>query len=337
MFRSFFRVGGYVLAAIAFLVVFYAAIVMAGLWFGSRANDERAIADFATKNARQLELAEVDIENGEFELALDRLEYLETRIPGDNSVAALAATLTANAATIEPTRPLPTPVIMRSGEEPVATEEIPPTPEATETPQPLPTRAPTRIATVEHPEDIKRKLVDIEESLDNERWEDAISNLIAFQLDHPDYERFYTDSLLFNAYNGAGFEFTNSNRVSLGINYFEQAEKLGELPEDAVSQLYFSRVYLAAMSFYGVDWPRSVNRLEEICSIAPLFQDSCSTLFNARVAWGDQLSIAEEHCLALEQYTLALRVGTSRDVSQKMSTAEWKCRSATPTPWQADS
>lgn len=332
MLKLFLRSSGYLLAGLAFLILFYASIVFAGWWTGKNRSEEAFERELAAEVDRQLTLAQQDVDNGNLGLAGERLAYLEENAADNEAVIQLALRLEQADSPIQvaaaPTRELPNPVVVISAGDVTATS-TPILPTAT----PAATATPTRIPPTPRPERIEQQLGSIERAIESERWEEAIADLVSFQLTSPSYERFYTDSLLYEAYVGGGFAFTNSNRVTLGINYFEQAEKLGELPEEAVSQLYYSRSYLTAMSYYGIDWPRSVNRLDEICRVAPQFQNSCDLLFNARDAWGDQLADAADSCGAAEQYRLALQLGSSGDVAQKHNTTKWKCQNATPTPW----
>ena len=169
--------------------------------------------------------------------------------------------------------------------------------------------------------------------IESKRWEDAIRELVAFQIDYPNYERFRTNSMLFDAYIGAGFYFTNGNRISLGINYFEQAEKLGTLPENALGQLYYSRTYLTGVSYFGINWATAVNTLGEVCSIVPNFHDACELLVEARIGYGDQLSATGDNCGAMFQYAQALRTFNDSELRQKWNTVKFNCENPTPTPW----
>lgn len=337
MFKNFLRLSGYFVAGIAFLVLFYATVIFSAATIGKSDGEKTATIAFATNNQRQIELAQQDIANDNIALAVRRVQSLNELIPDDQAVVALIATLTQQALSAEPTHTLPAPVIIKSGGTPtatptplppIATPDIVTTEAATATPNPLPATP--------RPEYIEQQLTQIEAAIQAAEWEKAISTIIAFQLSNPAYERFYTDSLLFDAYIGGGFSFTNSSHVTLGINYFEQAQKLGDLPEDAAGQLDYSRSYLKAMSFYGINWSLSVGRLVEICRLAPDFQNSCGLLFNARSEWGDQFSVAGDACAAEEQYRLALQLKNSNDISQKINSEKWKCQRATATPWQAD-
>ncbi len=334
MLKNILRFSGYLLLVVAFLIIFFATVIFAAYRRGISTRDANATAVFEQDTARQIELAQTNIAEGNLAYAAERLEWLEQRIPNDATFLDLRVTVTAMSVTPEISRPLPTPQIVSIGG--IATNTPTSTPIVSLTPSPTPrNETPTSPPPTTRPENLHSELVTVENSIELSQCEDAISALIAFQLAHPEYERFYTDSLLFNAYIGAGFQYTNSNGVTIGINYFEEAEKLGELPEDAVSQLYFSRSFLTARAYYGIDWPLSIQRLTEICTLAPLFQSSCDLLFNAHIAYGNQLEEAGDYCPAVEQFRHALAHGTSANLASKIKQAEWKCEDATPTPWVA--
>ena len=326
--RTWLRISGYILLGVALLIIFYAIIVALAWRSGQVARAEQGQATVIADMARQLELAQENVRDGNIALAERRLQELQAFSPADPEVVALAATIDAlNVA------PLPTPrfVISENGVTPSPTP-VTPTPTATPTLLPPVATQPNRTP---QPAALEERLAELEGMVAEERWEDASRELIAFQIDYPNYERFRTDSLLFEAYLGAGFFYTNGNRISLGISYYEQAEKLGTLPEEAISQLYYARRYLVGVSYFGIDWGTSVSALGEICNTVPGYQDACELLVEARIGYGDQLAALEENCDAMTQYALALRSVNDADVRQRWNTVKWKCENPTPTPWGA--
>lgn len=322
--RTWLRYSGYFLLGAALLIIFYAIIAAVAWRSGQAERTEQAQANLVTNISRQLELAHQDVIAGNIALAERRLEELQRWSPDDPEVIALAATIDAIAAT-----PLPTPRVIIS-DNGVTITPTPITTTPTATPPLLPPVA-TQENRTPQPAALEARLNTLQAMVDNEQWEDAIRELVAFQIDYPNYERFRTNSLLFDAYIGAGFHYTNGNRVTLGINYFEQAQKLGTLQEQALSQLYYSRTYLTGVSYFGIDWGRSVSALGEICMTLPGFQDACELLVEARVGYGDQLTIAEDHCGAMFQYAQALRSITNTDLRDKWSVAKQQCENPVPT------
>ncbi len=326
--RTWLRYSGYTLLGVALLIIFYAIIAAVAWRSGQEARTEQAQANLVTQIDRQLELANQDIAAGNIALAKRRLEELQGWSADDPEVIALAATLNELVAT-----PLPTPRVVIS-ENGVTATPTPMTPTPSATPTLLPP-VPTQANRAPQPAALQARLNTLERMVANERWEDAIRELVAFQIDYPNYERFRTNSLLFDAYLGAGFYFTNGNRVTLGINYFEQAEKLGTLPEAAVGQLYYSRTYLTGVSYFGINWDVSINALGEICSTLPGFQDACELLVEARIGLGDQLSAADDPCGAMFQYAQALRTFNSNELREKWNAASYNCDNPSPTPQDA--
>ncbi len=322
--RTWLRYSGYALLAAALLIIFYAIIAALAWRSGQATRTEQAQANLVTEISRQLELAHEDIDAGNIALAERRLEELQGWSPDDPDVLSLAATIGAMSAS-----PLPTPLVIVAGDG-TTTTATPITPTPSDTPTLLPPVA-TQPNRTPQPAALETRLNTLETMVTNEQWEDAIRELVAFQIDYPNYERFRTNSLLFEAYLGAGFFFTNGNRVTLGINYFEQAEKLGTLPENAISQLYYSRTYLTGVSYFGINWEVSVNALNEICTTLPGFHDACDLLVEARIGYGDQLAAANEPCSAQFQYAQALRTFNSSDLREKWNTAKWDCENPSPT------
>lgn len=318
------RYSGYFLLGLALLIIFYAIIAAVAWRSGQAARVAQAEAGLVTQISRQLELAHQDIAAGNHALAERRLEELQGWSPDNPEVIALAATIDALAVV-----PLPTPPLIISDNGTTATP-TPVTPTPTDTPTLLPPVA-TQPNRTPQPAALEARLNQLEAMVADEQWEDAIRELVAFQIDYPNYERFRTNSLLFEAYLGAGFYYTNGNRVTLGISYFEQAEKLGSLPENALSQLYYARTYLTGVSYFGIDWGTSISAFNEICNTLPGFQDACELLVEARIGYGDQLSDTGAHCDAMSQYAQALRSVNDNDVREKWDTAKFWCENPTPT------
>lgn len=316
------RIVGYTLVAFALLIAFYALIAFFAWQSGQAERAQRTETELRSAVERQFDLAAADVAAGNPDLAAQRINYLATLVPTDPRLLPLQATVAAQraqsvggaAASATPTATATATPPTASGDNPTATPPADPAP----------------IVTLDS--DPAVALAEIEAAIAAERWEDAIADLVAFQLAYPAYERYTTDTLLQEAYIGAGFYYTNRDRVSLGVTYFEQALKLGPIPDTARGQLNFSRAYLNALAYYGINWSIAIANLEQICPFAPQFQDSCARLVQARIAYGNQLMAAEQYCPAETQFAAALRVAESAEATSRLNAARGACASATPTP-----
>lgn len=195
------------------------------------------------------------------------------------------------------------------------------------------TATPPMTATVGSEEDAaSRRLRQVQQLVDDEEWNAALPAIVAYQNDFPDHERSRTDRLLYEAYVGQGIELLYSEQVELGLYYLDQAEKLGNLTENALEHRTWAELYLDGMGYYGVNWEVTLFYFRDLCLAAPFFHDSCDRLFEALLAYGDQYAAQQEWCPAEQLYAEAYDLDDGDNVSQKLRDARARCAEATATP-----
>ena len=118
-----------------------------------------------------------------------------------------------------------------------------------------------------------------------ERWDEALPLLLAFQRDHPDHERGETDRLLYDTYLALGLSHINTDKIELGLNYFSLAERLGDLPQEALDYRLWADLYFQGVAYSGVNWAIAGDYWRDLCFVAPFFQDSCARLDAALVGY----------------------------------------------------
>lgn len=172
----------------------------------------------------------------------------------------------------------------------------------------------------------------LEGLVEDEMWQEAVSAIIAFRRDYPDYERRRTDALLFEAYVGRGVELLYADRVELGIYYLSQAQELGDLPAEVQDQRQWAELYLLGIAYFGVNWNVAISNFRDLCLAAPFYQDSCEHLREALVAGGDQVAAEGEWCPAESLYREAYQLDEGAELAEKLEQARTSCLEATPTP-----
>ena len=312
--KSSLRIFGFVLIGLALLLVFYAGIAFIAYQRGTDARKEQAIEELNVQAQEQLELAREDLIKGNFELAQRRLEFILDVDPNHTEARELMLTI--------PNAVLPTIAIASTAQPSNATTAV----VDSATLAPIPTATPRPIG------DATERLQAVERLISAERWDEAVNALVAFQIDFPSYQRRDTDQLLFETYVNAGYFHTNSNSIAIGITYFEQAQKLGPLSEEAAGQLRYAKLYQDALAYYGINWPVAIQNFREICNFAPFYQDSCDQLYNALVAYGDAFYNQKDFCPAATQYSQALSMRSSSTVRNRYNSANGACNTATATP-----
>ena len=290
-----------------FLILFaVSAAWMLGIaYFGTQSGQKQRVEtqqiEMEAQIARQVELAQEDVENGRFDLASRRLGWVLEQQPAHPQAIALTEQIAA-AQTIIPTPAQPT-----------------------ATPAPIAT-APADIT------DTDAELNRIEALINAAKWEQAILALSAFQREFPNEKRPQTDQLLYDTLITYGLELLETDQVERGLFYLEQAETLGDLPQEALDYQLWGETYLQGIAFYDVNWDVAAYYFRNLCPAAPFYQSSCDLLQESLVNFGDQYSYAQDFCPAVPIYQEALTYDNSQEVRNKLAAAREGCAQATPTP-----
>ena len=305
--RRWLRWFGVIFLLLAILALYFGAIVYAGLQEGNLLRETYIQETVEADLQRQITLAEQDVNAGNYERAIQRLTYvLENQSSVATQFSQHAQTLKAQAEQQRDLQLTPTPT------------SAPPTPTL------IPTITPT-------PEPIEA-LNSLQQLVADEQWVPAIAAIINFQSANPNYHRQETDQYLFTSYVNYGIELLYGEQVEQGIFYLEQAERLGTLPQEAQDTRSWAELYLAGIAYYGVNWQVAIPYFADLCLSAPFYQNACDLLYEARVAYGDQLVAIKDYCPAEAYYTDAWRQNSGNAINQKRIEASEECRQATQTP-----
>lgn len=308
--RRWPRIVGMFLIAFALLAIFYLSVAYFAWQNGQTIRQEQQRTEAQAQLDRQIALAQENVLEESFALALTRLEWILERTP--NHPEALA--LQQEAQTGLNIRL--TPIVV------TAVSSTSPTP----TPLAEPTATPGLISNP------NAELTRIRRLSRNENWQEAIPALIAFQSQFPNVERSETDRLLYDAYIAYGLELVQGEQAEVGIYYFEQAEKLGDLPAEALDYQTWAELYTQGIAFSGVNWGAASYYFRDLCLAAPFYQSSCDRLVESLIAYGDLFAVAKDWCPAEIAYREAWQQQRSQALSEKLMEASEGCLAATPTP-----
>jgi hypothetical protein len=297
-----------VLDIVAVLIAVYGTVAFAAWQRGQTLRVENAQQALDEQIANQLQLAQGDIGNGNFALALRRLDWVLERVPSSPEALSLHAEAQGSLNARLTPSPRPSPSVM---------------PEAVETPvsDPQPGR-----------EAVEEAFRNLETLMEASKWADAISAVAAFQHEYPDERRRETDEMLYNAYINLGAKMVSGAQIELGLFYLTQAERLGDLPLEVEDQRTWAELYLLGIGYYGVNWETTIFYFRGLCAAAPFYQNACQKLFEAYVAFGDQYASVLDWCPAEEWYIEAVRLDNVSEVVEKRREAATNCLEATPTP-----
>lgn len=289
-----------------FLILFAvsAAWMLGVAYFGTQSGQKQRVEtrqiEMAGQLARQVELAQEDVENGRFILATRRLNWVLEQQPAHPQATALIEQIN----TVQSATPTPVPI----------------------TPTAAPSPTPGDIT------DTGAELARIESMINAAKWEQSISALSAFQRAFPNDERSRTDQMLYDTLIAYGLELLETDQVERGLFYLEQAEVLGDLPQEALDYQFWGETYLQGIAFYDVNWDVAAYYFRNLCLSAPFYQSSCDLLHESLVNFGDQYSYAQDWCPAVPIYEEALRYDNVQAVRESLTAAREGCALATPTP-----
>ena len=254
---------------------------------------------------RQIELARQNLTEGSAHLALTRLDWVLAQAPDNADALALR-------------------------EQAAAADAAGRAPQPTKAPQPATEAAPEEPAA--EPGETLAELQAIRRLVGGEQWEEALPLLVSFQQRFPDYRRQETDQLLYDTYVALGLAYVNTEKVELGLNYFAQAERLGDLPQEAQDYRVWADLYFQGLAYSGVNWGIAADYWADLCAAAPFYRDACVRLDRALVGQGDTFAFNLDWCPALEIYQRAWNRQQSNTLGNKLAQAREGCAAATAVP-----
>jgi TolB protein len=175
-------------------------------------------------------------------------------------------------------------------------------------------------------------LAEAEALVQDQKWREASQRLSQLRDLVPDFEAQQVSDLLYTAYFNLGTQLVNEGQVDEGVHAFESA--LTERPGDpeASDELDRASLYASAQATWGVDWPGTIEYLEQLYTLSPEYLDVSAKLFEAYEDYGDDLAAEEAWCLAEQQYEEAATLKPSAAIQDKGNRAARLCRTPTPTP-----
>jgi hypothetical protein len=119
--------------------------------------------------------------------------------------------------------------------------------------------------------------------------------------------------------------------METGMYDLDQAEAIGPLDGEALNYRAWARLYLAARSYWGLDWRESMQILQQLYVLAPYFRDTSVRLYQATLNYADQLARTGDACSAATHYAEAQALSPDAQVADKLAAATAAC-AQTPTP-----
>lgn len=286
---------------IAGLIV--AAGALLGIPRGINDRVQLAEAQAAPKVQSQLESARLDIEEGRYEVAKNRLDWIldemspylteaELTEVGDLYSKVLLLTTSAGTATAAPS---PTPTM----------------PAYTPTPD------------LRGEEDLFNTA---EQLIAAQSWDEAIQTMEALREKSLTYRSVEVDGMFYIALRNRGLQkILNDGSLEPGIYDLTLAERFAPLDSTAEGIRTWTRLYLTGASYWGVDWAQVVYYFEQIYPALPNLRDGTGMTATERfrqaaIKYGSELAAAEQWCEAQEYFDKAMAIGSDPEAQP---TAQW--------------
>lgn len=286
-----------------------------GLAMNARMDAEKNLR--LEKAATQFVMAEQDQMNGDLEMAWKRLNYvLEVfpEYPGlDSKLSEVMLAMSLN------------------------NEEIP-TIAATEAPVAV-TAVPTKDTKV-----VSVLFTQAKSQMAASDWGGLLSTINQIRNIDPAYEPIQVDGMFYLALRNNGISTIKSGNLETGLYYFAQAEKIAPLDRDTLSWQNWSRMYLIASSWYGVNWQKAADNFYMVYVDVPALIDTSKVTakqryVNSLEGLGDTYmmtgtTLSSDYCVAASQYRAASSILNSETLALKIQQADAYCANppATPTP-----
>lgn len=197
------------------------------------------------------------------------------------------------------------------------------------TPTPSPPPEPT--ASGESPEEI---FALAQQYYEAGNWDGVIAQIRRLHSMADLYRAAEADQLLAAALRRRGVARIQSDQMEAGIFDLDQASAFGPLDSEALNYRAWARLYLAARSYWGVNWAEAAAILRQLYVLAPNFKDTTRLLYQATLNYAQQLALAGEACAAAEQYAYAETLFSDPAVAEALTIAQTNC-ALTPTPTEA--
>jgi len=292
------------LGAVIVLLLTAGGAIWGGFQAGLDQRRKEAQATLTVELKKQYDLGIADLAAGRSDMARQRFEYI---LGKDPSYPGAAQRLTEAS----------TPVAI--------------TPTATALPSPLPPTAAATPGPAATDVDAAALLAQAQQSSAAKNWDAAIETLSQLRALDPTYEVAQVDRMLFVALRNRGVARIDGTDLEGGIFDLNQAEAFDKLDQDASSHRVWARYYLDAQSYWGLNWAKTVQLLNDLHGFAPYFHDTAAKLREARLSYAAQLYSANQYCEAADQYTAAQTLQATADVADKLTAAQAKCATS-PTP-----
>jgi len=260
-----------------------------------------------TAATTQYVLAEKDEQNGNLDMARQRLEYILTIYP---EYPGLTDKLKEIIVAIS--------LKQAQANEPQATAE------------PVASVVPTKDTT-----ELNVLLVQAQNQLVGNDWSGLLDTIKKMRNLDPTYEPIKVDSLYYFALRYNAINRIKAGHLEVGLYYFSMAEKIAPLDADTTKWILWAREYQYAASYFGYNPQRAAEEFQKVAADVPNMIDTSGYTAKQRYAkslegYGDYLTEIFDYCNALIEYDAANNVISTEALVAKITQTQGFCASPPP-------
>ncbi len=251
----------------------------------------------------QYQLGLTDMQNGNYDFAKQRFEYVIQLDPGFPGVLEKMAEIA---------------IVMNAT--------------AIPTDAPIATAAPTLDLS-----GVENLLAQSKQFLVAEDWTGAMAALDAIRKENPSFKTLEVDGLYYLALRSRGIQkIYQLGKLESGIFDITLMSRFGPIDKDSRDASEWASLYIHGAAWWGVDWLKVVNDLAIVYTNFPNMLDNGrqTAIERYRIALagvGDTLAGQSKWCEAVPYYLQSLQVGDNGKVGELYTKANNKCIALTPT------
>jgi hypothetical protein len=301
--KFFERRSGWIITAVGLVLLILILAAVTGAARGINDRVSLAETQAAPRIQSQLDGARLDIEEGRYEVALSRLNWILEEMGDFLSEAELAEVGEVYSQTL------------------VLISQI-----GTPTPQP----SPTPIIPENTPTPDLRGEQDLFDTatqfMEDGAWDDVILTLAALRQKDITFRTVQVDGMLYIALRNRGIDkILIEGSLEPGIYDLSLAERFAPLDSRSEGIRTWTRLYLTGASYWEVNWAQVVFYFEQVYPHVPNLRDGTFMTATDRyrlgaIAYANELAAFGDYCLAQQYYERALAISGNPEIQP---TAQW--------------
>lgn len=173
--------------------------------------------------------------------------------------------------------------------------------------------------------------------MEGQDWEGLYTTLSAMREIDPAYKAIEVDGMWYLALRNRGIWQIQNGHLEPGMYSFALAKQIAPLDADAESYQEWARMYLNAGSNWMVDWYSAVQGFATLYPLVPQLRDASGITVTQRYAraligYGDYLQANYDFCGAASTYRQASSIYAEPSLPEKITQADEYCAHPPPTP-----